>query len=293
MTTREITKRIQEAVGAVADGVWGKNTANAVWTYIQATEGKEEQTDETTPKEEPVQEAQNWELDPSDAITPEVHRKCIQTLNVFETGSPEGDYSNVSIYKDGGGGAYYQITYGASQTTQDGNLDKLLYRYTDAAADDSAVAAMIQRYLPTKDNRSLYKNDSFIAALKRAGNEPLMQKLQDEFFDEVYFIPAYKWFKENGFALPLSMLVIYDSFIHSGGILSFLRKRFSEVPPAKGGDEKAWVKSYVDTRRAWLANHSNKVLRNTVYRMDTMQACIKAENWDLSSPYKANGKTIA
>lgn len=293
MTTREITKRIQEAVGAVTDGVWGKNTANAVWTYIQATEGKEEQTDETQPEEEPVQESQNWELDPSDAITPEVHRKCIQTLNVFETGSPEGDYSNVSVYKDGGGGAYYQITYGASQTTQDGNLDKLLYRYVDAAADDSAVAALIQRYLPTKGNRSLCKNDSFIAALMRAGQEPIMQKLQDEFFDEEYFIPAYKWFKENGFTLPLSMLVIYDSFIHSGGILSFLRKRFSEVPPAKGGDEKAWVKSYVDTRHAWLANHCNKVLRNTVYRMDTMQACIKAENWNLSSPYEANGKTIS
>jgi chitosanase len=293
MTIREITKRIQEAVGAVADGVWGKNTADAVWAYIQATEGKEEQTDEPQPKEEPAQESQNWELDPSDTITPEVHRKCIQTLNVFETGSPEGDYSNVSIYKDGGGGAYYQITYGASQTTQDGNLDKLLYRYVDAAADDSAVAAMIQRYLPTKDNRSLYTNDSFIAALKRAGNEPLMQKLQDEFFDEVYFIPAYKRFKENGFTLPLSMLVIYDSFIHSGGILSFLRKRFSAVPPAKGGDEKEWIQSYVDTRRRWLANHSNKVLRNTVYRMDTMLDCIKDDNWMLEKPYKAHGKTIA
>lgn len=293
MTTKDLTKRIQEAVGVHSDGLWGINTAKAVWAYIQATEDKAESSDTPAPKEEPTQTSQTWELDPSDAITPEVHKKCIQTLNVFETGKSEGDYSNVSIYKDGGGGAYYQITYGASQTTQDGNLDKLLYRYVDAAADDSAVAAMIQRCLPTKDNRALYKNNSFIAALKRAGQEPLMQQLQDEFFDEVYFVPAYKWFKENGFTLPLSMLVIYDSFIHSGGILSFLRKRFSAVTPVKGGDEKEWIQSYVDTRRSWLANHSNKVLRNTVYRMDTMLGCIKADNWMLEKAYKANGVTIS
>jgi hypothetical protein len=31
---------------------------------------------------------------------------------------------------------------------------------------------------------------------------------------------ACEWFKKNGFTLPLSMLVIYDSYIHSGGILT-------------------------------------------------------------------------
>lgn len=288
MTTKDITKRIQEAVGVSADGIWGKNTAKAVWAYIQAAEGLSEDVS----IEEPKQESESyWELDASDAITDEVHRKCVQTLNVFETGSPEGDYSNVSIYKDGGGGAYRQITYGASQTTQDGNLDKLLYKYVKLS--DTDVAKRIALELPTKGRRDLVNDKTFISLLKQAGKEDIMKQVQDEFFDEAYFIPAYKWFIDNKFELPLSMLVIYDSFIHSGGILSFLRKRFNEVPPAKGGDEKAWIKAYVSTRRKWLANHSNKILRNTVYRMDTMQSCIASDNWDLEKPYKAHGKTIS
>lgn len=286
MTLKDLTKKIQQAVSVSPDGVWGMITAKAVWNYIQGVE-----EEDSTPQPECAASAA-WELDKEDLITDEIHTKCVQTLNVFETGSKDGDYSNVSIYKDGGGGAYKQITYGASQTTQDGNLDKLLYAYVEQAPADSALAAVIERRLPTKNNRSLVSDTQFITALKTAGKDPAMQRLQDEFFDEVYFIPAYRWFKENGFTQPLSMLVIYDSFIHSGGILSFLRKRFDEVPPVKGGDEKAWIAAYVKTRKSWLANHSNSILRKTVYRMNTMQDCINDDNWDLSKPYKANGITI-
>lgn len=286
MTLKDLTKKIQQAVSVSPDGIWGTATAKAVWNYIQGVE-----EEDSTPQPEPTTSAA-WELDKEDLITDEIHTKCVQTLNVFETGSKDGDYSNVSIYKDGGGGAYKQITYGASQTTQDGNLDKLLYAYVEQAPADSALAAVIERRLPTKNNRSLVSDTQFITALKTAGKDPAMQRLQDEFFDEVYFIPAYRWFKENGFTQPLSMLVIYDSFIHSGGILSFLRKRFDEVPPVKGGAEKAWIAAYVKTRKSWLANHSNSILRKTVYRMNTMQDCINDDNWDLSKPYKANGITI-
>ena len=286
MTLKDLTKKIQQAVSVSPDGVWGMVTAKAVWNYIQGVE-----EEDSTPQPECTASVA-WELDKEDLITDEIHTKCVQTLNVFETGSKDGDYSNVSIYKDGGGGAYKQITYGASQTTQDGNLDKLLYAYVEQAPADSALAAVIERRLPTKNNRSLVSDTQFITALKTAGKDPAMQRLQDEFFDEVYFIPAYRWFKENGFTQPLSMLVIYDSFIHSGGILSFLRKRFDEVPPVKGGDEKAWIAAYVKTRKSWLANHSNSILRKTVYRMNTMQDCINNDNWDLSKPYKANGITI-
>lgn len=147
--------------------------------------------------------------------------------------------------------------------------------------------------MPTKNNRDLVNDTEFINALKSAGKEEIMQEVQDEFFDETYFSPAYNWFKNNGFILPLSMLVIYDSYIHSGGILTFLRNRFKEVPPASGGDEKTWIEQYVSTRKSWLANHSNKILRNTVYRMKTMQDCIDNNNWDLTKPINANGVIIS
>lgn len=290
MLLKDITKKIQAVVGAKVDGIYGKSTASAIWKYIQQTETPvEEEVKPLLPEKEI---SADWELDETDLIDTRVHDRCVQVLNVFETGNPNGDYSNVSVYKDGGGGAYRQITYGASQTTQDGNLDKLLYKYLDSNPTNQEAAAIISEYTPTKKDRSLVNNKQFIQALKDAGKDPVMQTCQDEFFDEAYFVPAYKWFRENGFKLPLSMLVIYDSFIHSGGILSFLRKRFAEVPPVKGGDEKQWIKAYVNTRSNWLANHSNKILRNTVYRMKTMQTLINSGDWNLEGTINANGTIL-
>lgn len=63
---------------------------------------------------------------------------------------------------------------------------------------------------------------------------------------------------KNGFSLPLSALVIYDSFIHSGSILYFLRKRFHEMPTAKGGDEKTWIRQYVGVRQNCLRTTNSR-----------------------------------
>lgn len=117
-----------------------------------------------------------------------------------------------------------------------------------------------------------------------------MRTVQDTFFDERYFAPAIHWGDTNRFTLALSALTIYDSFIHSGTIFDFLRKRFSEAPPAKGGDEKTWITEYVDVRHEWLATHPRPVLRGTVYRTQCLKDQIARGNWDLSQlPIIANG----
>ena len=84
-----------------------------------------------------------------------------------------------------------------------------------------------------------------------------MAEAQNEQFNKAYLEPAFNWFTKNGFTLPLSFLVISDSYLHSGGIREALRSKFRESPPANGGDEKAWVRSYVEARHNWLSNHSN------------------------------------
>lgn len=85
-----------------------------------------------------------------------------------------------------------------------------------------------------------------------------MAKTQDAFFEKYYYSPALKWAKANGFVKPLSMLVIYDSFIHSGSIREFLLKRFAATVPINGGNEDSWIRQYVDTRREWLARIKNR-----------------------------------
>lgn len=301
MTTKELTKAIQKLVGVSTDGVWGKNTAQAVLDRLEESEARtdtvdvevNEKMDSEVVSAEASDDNSRWkDLYDTDDVTLSVMLKCQKVLNVFETGKVEGDPCGVYVYKDGGGGKYRQLTY-ALGATQDGTLDIILAEYLQNAIVQTPAYSVIKAHYPTKGVLAYADDKELINALKEAGKEPVMQAAQDKVFTEHYFNPAYKWFHDNGFTKPLSLLVIYDSFIHSGSILSFLRKRFSEVPPTKGGDEKAWIQAYVSVRRSWLENHSNKVLRNTVYRMKCMQDCIDKDNWDLSQPVNAHGTIIS
>lgn len=295
-TTEGVWKQIQTAVGVTADGIPGKNTVSAIiekWIEGPHEESGEKVESGSENDEEFLEDSSAFEdLYPNDAIDSRVHRICNEVLRVFETGSKQGDYSKVTIYADGPGNAK-QITYGAAQTTESGNLKTLLERYISAGAD-TAASKIIRDRLPKIGKRPYLVDDKvFIQALKDAGKEELMQRTQDKFFDDVYWNPAYKWFHNNGFTLPLSMLVIFDSFIHSGSILSFLRNRFKEGVPSSGGSEKLWISEYVRVRKSWLAGHSNTILRKTTYRMDTMQRAISADNWNLTAPLNANGVIVS
>jgi len=213
-----------------------------------------------------------------------------QILNVFETGTPEGKYDMLVIYDDGVNDSY-QVTYGRSQTTEQGNLRRLIDMYVDTGGD---YADDFVPYLDRIGSEPLSDDEYFKELLVKAAREDQnMRDTQDRFFDEVYWNPAKEWFDRNEFELPLTMLVAYDSYIHSGWVPMFLRKRFIESPPARGGDEKKWTSSYVETRHQWLRYHSKKILRKTVYRTQTFMNEIARDNWDLDQlPINANGVNV-
>ena len=219
----------------------------------------------------------------------EQKKKIQSILNVFETGSIGGDYGNVSIFSDGPKDRR-QITYGRSQTTEWGHLPSLVKEYVQA---EGKYSSFFQPYLPKIGKVSLVEDVKFINKLKDAGKDPVMQKTQDVFFDEHYWAPAYGFVKANGFTLPLSGLVIYDSYIHSGSVPDFLRSKFPAKVPAKGGNEKQWIEQYLNVRNSWLANHTRPILRKTTYRTKNMIAAVKENNWDLSKTFVANGLKVA
>jgi chitosanase len=228
-------------------------------------------------------------------ISEEVANRIIEVINVFETGSKRGKYGAFVAYKDFTfkGNNYKQITYGRTQTTEFGNLKSLLKMYIDAGG---AYADVFRRYVNdigkiTNDEPiSLWDNTELVATLKIAGNtDPIMVSTQDVFFDRYYVQPAIAFFTHHQFTLPLSLFVIYDSFVHSGSIRPELRQRFPELPPLQGGNEKRWIKQYVDVRYDWLKNHSKEILRNTIYRPQLFQRLIADNNWDLRRGFSTQG----
>lgn len=223
-------------------------------------------------------------------LTPKQRRVIDQVVNVFETGTPAGDYANISIFADGPGDVR-QITYGRSQTTEYSKLRDLIERYVLAGG---LYGSQLAPYVTRIGSEPLVDDEAFKDLLRQAGQEdPRMRSVQDGFFDERYFQPAMAWADENRLTLPLSALVIYDSFIHSGSILWTIREKFWEEPPVLGGNEKGWVEGYVKARQQWLATHRREILHRTTYRTTCLLHEIERNNWHLDKlPIIANGQEV-
>jgi len=214
-------------------------------------------------------------------ITEAIKTKIERIINVFENDDfDKPNYGLLKVYQDGRkvrGMKTFQITYGVKQTTEQGSLADLIELY--CATTGAKFGSELRKYLPQIGIKPLYNNGSFKRLLIAAGDDPIMKQCQDQFFDDVYWKPAKNWFDAFGFKLPLSMLVIYDSQIHSGGVLQFLRNRFTEKPPSFGGDEKRWVGDYVKERDKWLEFNEDSLLRKTDYRTDCFLEQMRNDNW--------------
>lgn len=223
-------------------------------------------------------------------LTDQQKRICEQVINAFESGAAAGKYGLISIMDDGPHNVK-QVSYGRSQTTEYGNLEELLQMYVN---ENGIYSDELSPYLPKIGVVPLVNDATFKKLLYDAGiKDPIMRQVQDQFFDLRYFQPAMGWADDNGFSLPLSALVIYDSYIHSGSIMMWLRKRFPESSPKNGGDEKIWISQYVDARNSWLATNSSQLLRNTIYRTACLKSEIVRNNWDLDIlPIRAHGVDI-
>jgi chitosanase len=216
-------------------------------------------------------------------------------LKAAETGTPSGNYSLVTVLADGKNGRR-QVTLGIQFDEASGDLGRVLDLY---GKDGGRYAQELSRYrslVDTGDDVStvLARDDTFKALLREAGGDPVMQAVQDNIFAAETWDPAQRWFNENGFTLPLSMLVISDSFLQSGSMLWFLRQRFKEVPPAKGGREKVFIADYTNHRHLWLSGSGNRAIHNSAYRTRCYLAQINSDNWDLDSlPIVMNGVRVA
>ena len=215
--------------------------------------------------------------------------KIYKVIYVFENGKQEPQYDSLVVMSDGMQQTK-QITYGKLQTTEQGNLAILVKMYVNA---NGKFAKELKPFLALIGEKPLHKSTKFKNLLIKAGKEDLiMQKIQDDFFDYVYWKPALAFFTANGFKKALSMLIIFDSYIQSGSVLDFLRQRFSEFPPNKGGNEEKWINDYVDVRHQWLKFHSNPLLQSTIYRTNCFKSQLASSNWDLVQPVNVLGEQI-
>src|SRR5207245_7088776 len=95
-----------------------------------------------------------------------------------------------------------------------GNLFLLLADYV--ATPDAEFMDEIRPFLPRvrAQDLSLDNNSDFKSLLREAGSDPLMQEVQDAFFDRVYWDPARRRAQALNINTALGTCVIYDSTVH-------------------------------------------------------------------------------
>ena len=213
-------------------------------------------------------------------------------IGCIETDNPKNDYSLITLLHDGPGGEK-QITLGKGLTElSSDDLKKCVALYVSKKGKYSdALAPYVDKI---GKHPTLVNDTQFITLLKVSSKEDqLMRDSQDEIFDTLYWNPAFAFFTKNKFTLPMSMLIIYDSYVQSGQVLQFLRNRFPASVPATGGKEKDWILQYTTERNKWMSTHSNAAIRASAYRTRTYLRLIKDGNWDLHGEIKTdNGCTI-
>lgn len=210
-------------------------------------------------------------------------------VNIFETSQVLGDYGQVTLIPGDTG----RLTFGRSQTTLgSGNLHLLLQRY--CANPGAWLAGRLAPYLShfAAKAQGLDEDNRLHNLLRASADDRVMRETQDQFFDEVYWAPALRVAQREGITSPLGVAVIYDSTVH--GAWKALRNKTNQGAGSLAAiGEQAWVRAYVVTRRAWLANHPRRDLRPTAYRMEAFGRLIDQNYWGLELPLVVRGQEIS
>ncbi len=219
----------------------------------------------------------------------EIKKKAAHAVvNIFETGSPYGDYGKVTLLAGDSG----HLTYGRSQTTlASGNLYLLVKAYCEEPSAE--FGEELSGYLTRLEeiDLSLDRDTRFRQLLREAGQDPVMHAVQDGFFDRVYWNPACHAAGSSGIECELGVTVVYDSFIH-GSWHHVKNLTDQEAGELAAIGETRWIAEYVAVRRNWLATHPNSLLHRTVYRMDSFRQIISTGNWTLELPFVVRGVLI-
>lgn len=231
-------------------------------------------------------------------ISKDQRRFINSVLSIFETGRlPDTkSYKTISILADGAG-----FSYGKHQSTDgSGSLDMIVNEYVQ---NNGIYAKEIAKHVISLSNNESTRFSSLSKAsagikeladlLSKAGEDEVMQRAQDKVFETNYYIPALNQAENAGCSLAISMLVLYDTSIHSGpGRIATHRNSFSYKSPRNGGNEIEWLKHYLNARDSFLMRSSNPLVRTSAYRVRELRKLLDANNYNLVAPAVVRGVTI-
>ena len=189
-----------------------------------------------------------------DLLSPAKREIAMQLVSSAENSSLDWrkQYAYIEDIDDGRGYTAGLIGF----TSANGDMLDVVERYTSFAPSNRLV-----EYLPALRKLAENNDDSheglepdFTQNWKAAAGDEKFRAAQDRVLDEQYLAPAVKQAKADGLGI-LGQFIYYDALVMHGpgnqreafgGIRSAALR--STMPPAEGGNEKAWLSAFLDER---------------------------------------------
>ncbi len=222
----------------------------------------------------------------SDLTTPAKKEIAMELVSSAENSSLDWQVQYGYLEDIGDGRGYTGGIIGFCSGT--GDMLELVRAYA-AASPASQLAGFIpalQKVNGTASHRGL--GASFARAWRTAAKDPAFQRAQDAERDRVYFDPAVAQAKQDGLR-ALGQFSYYDAMVMHGpgpdpasfGGIRAEALRHAE-PPAKGGDEVAFLNAFLDARAtAMQAEEAHEDISRVE---DAQRVFLAAGNLDLEPP---------
>jgi chitosanase len=225
-------------------------------------------------------------------MTPEQRRRTDQLVSVFENGTTALQYAYVERLGDGRG-----YTVGRGFTTANGDALAVVRAYTDVRPGNplaAYLATLQQLVAATSDDTSGLPG--FPAAWRAAANDPEFRAAQDRIVDQNSFLPAMAHAGQLHVTSALGRAILFDTVFQHGddpdpdGTPALITRTNAVAggPPGGRVSEGAWLRAFLDVRRADLAHTANPATRarsaQSVDRVDVWRSILDRGNFALDGP---------
>jgi len=220
---------------------------------------------------------------------PQTKLRAARIISSFENSTVDIQYDYAEDIGDGRG-----ITAGrAGFTSGTGDLLEVVRRYAQQRPG-SALAEYVPALEADNGTESTAGLDGFTGVWAQTSRtDPLLDQIQDQVSDELYFDPAMRRAQQLGVTSALGQLIIWDTIVQHGegddpdGLPAIQNEVVTRYGPV-AGNEAAWLTDFLQVRRAHLQNpadpETRDAWRDSVSRVDALESLVKAGNLELRPP---------
>lgn len=174
-------------------------------------------------------------------------------------------------------------------TSGTGDMLSVIEKYTILSPGND-LARFIPRLKEVDGSKSTKGLKKLPKAWKKAAGDEMFRRAQDEIRDEMYFVPAVSYAKQDGLSI-LGQFIYYDAIVMHGpgedddeDCFESIRKAAMKKArtPVKGGDERAYLELFLDQRKVVMEREEAHC---DTSRVDTCQRVfLERGNWGLDGP---------